>query len=94
MAEIICEACGWMAVTSEYPPLVWAEHAEGCPAVGGAVRYDPPRPPLPPLPPRPACKHRLIKRHVATLANGKKRYAVLCDLCGRHLPPPNEQRRV
>jgi hypothetical protein len=86
MPEIICEACGWMAVSSGYPQDVWAEHVAGCPAPGGAVRYIPPQAPLPPPPPRPACKHHLVRRHVATLADGRKRYAVVCDRCGRYLP--------
>jgi hypothetical protein len=84
-SEIICEACGWVAtVVSGYPPDVWAEHVAGCPAVGGAVRYFPPEPYVPPAPPR-QCAHRPVKRHIATLPGGRKRYAVVCALCGRHL---------
>jgi hypothetical protein len=47
MPEVVCEACGWVAVTTQPPNLVWAEHEKTCPAVGGAVRQ------LPDLPPQP-----------------------------------------
>ena len=39
MIEIACEACGWLAVTSQPAHQVWAEHVAACPAVGGAVRH-------------------------------------------------------
>jgi hypothetical protein len=87
MPEVICEACGWMAVTASYAADVWAEHVAGCPAPGGAVRYAPPLPPLPPAPPKPRCDHRPVQRHVATLPGGRKRYATVCIRCGRHVPP-------
>ena len=65
---------------------VWAEHVAGCPAVGGAVRYVPELPPLPKLLPEVrACKHRLVRRQIAVTAAGLKRYAVVCELCGRWL---------
>ena len=58
----------------------------GCPAVGGAVRHEPELPPLPRLlPPVRVCKHRLVKRQIAVTAAGLKRYAVVCELCGRRL---------
>jgi hypothetical protein len=47
VVEIVCEACGWMAVTSQPVHHVWAEHEAACPAVGGAVRHMPELPPLP-----------------------------------------------
>jgi hypothetical protein len=44
-------------------------------------------PELPPLPrflPRiDACAHRLVRRQIAVTAAGVKRYAVMCELCGR-----------
>jgi hypothetical protein len=84
--EIACEACGWLAVTSQPPQQVWAEHVAACPAVGGAVRHVPELPPLPKLlPPVRACKHRLVRRQIAVTAAGVKRYAVMCELCGRRL---------
>ena len=65
---------------------VWAEHMAGCPAVGGAVRHVPELPPLPKLlPEMRACKHRLVRRQIAVTAAGLKRYAVVCELCGRWL---------
>lgn len=84
--EITCEACGWLAITSQPAHHVWAEHEAACPAVGGAVRY------LPELPPMPVlmadivpCMHRLVRRQIAVTASGVKRYAVVCELCGRRL---------
>ena len=82
--EVACEGCGWLAVTDQPAHLVWAEHAESCPAVGGAVRHQPELPPLPRLLPEiRACKHRLVKRQIAVTAAGVKLYAVVCELCGR-----------
>jgi hypothetical protein len=84
--EISCEACGWLAITSQPVNAVWAEHVAGCPAVGGAVRNVPEPPPLPKLLPEVrACKHRLVKRQIAVSASGVKRYTVACELCGRWL---------
>ena len=84
MIEVICDACGWMAVTSQPPYLVWTEHESACPAVGGAVRLLPDVTPIhTPLPPVNACAHRLVRRQIAVTASGVKRYAVLCELCGR-----------
>jgi hypothetical protein len=84
--EIVCEACGWMAVTSQPAQHVWAEHVESCPAVGGAVRHMPELPPLPQLLPEiRVCRHRLVRRQIAVTPSGVKRYAVVCELCGRHL---------
>jgi len=84
--EVACEACGWLAITNQPAHLVWAEHESACPAVGGAVRYMPDLPPLPALLPevRP-CAHRLVRRQIAVTAAGLKRYAVMCELCGRRL---------
>jgi hypothetical protein len=46
-------------------------------------------PELPPMPMRlpaiNACKHRLVRRQIAVTPSGAKRYAVVCELCGRHL---------
>jgi hypothetical protein len=82
--ELSCEACGWLAVTSQPAHQVWAEHAAGCLAVGGAVRYAPELPPPPErLPEVRACAHRLVRRQIAVTAAGVKRYAVICELCGR-----------
>ena len=65
---------------------VWAEHVAACPAVGGAVRHLPELPPLPRLlPPVRACTHRMVRRQIAVTAAGVKRYAVVCELCGRRL---------
>jgi hypothetical protein len=84
--EVSCEACGWLAVTGQPLYEVWAEHAAGCPAVGGAVRHVPDLPPLPRLLPAVrVCKHRLVRRQIAVTAAGLKRYAVVCELCGRRL---------
>ncbi len=75
-----------MAVTSQPIHQVWAEHEAGCPAVGGAVRHMPELPPMPQLLPRvSACKHRLVRRQIAVTAAGVKRYAVVCELCGRRV---------
>jgi hypothetical protein len=75
-----------MAITSQPLHLVWAEHEAACPAVGGAVRH---LPDLPPMPVRLAeihpCKHRLVRRQIAVTASGEKRYAVVCELCGRRV---------
>jgi hypothetical protein len=86
MPEVVCEACGWIAVTTQPVHLVWAEHEKTCPAVGGAVRQ------LPDLPPQPRflgtvkeCKHRLVRKHIATTPAGVKKYAVMCELCGRFI---------
>jgi hypothetical protein len=84
--EIVCEACGWVAVTTQPVAQVWAEHEATCPAVGGAVRHLPELPPLPRLlPPVQACKHRPVKRQIAVTPAGVKKYAVMCELCGRLL---------
>lgn len=65
---------------------MWAEHEAGCPAVGGAIRHIPDLPPMPRLLPAiNVCKHRLVKRQIAVTASGAKRYAVVCDLCGRRV---------
>jgi hypothetical protein len=86
MREITCEACGWMAITSQPVNDVWIEHVAGCPAVGGAVRHMPDLEPIPErLPEVNLCKHRLVKRQIAVTAAGVKRYAVVCELCGRRL---------
>jgi hypothetical protein len=86
MIEIVCEACGWLAITSQPANQVWAEHVDACPAVGGAVRYMPELPPLPQLLPEiRVCRHRLVRRQIAVTPSGAKRYAVVCELCGRHL---------
>jgi hypothetical protein len=31
------------------------------------------------------CTHRPVKRQIAVTASGQKRYAVVCELCGRRL---------
>jgi hypothetical protein len=73
-----------MAVTSQPVHHVWAEHEAGCPAVGGAIRHMPDLLPLPKLlPPVNQCSHRLVRRQIAVTPKGVKRYAVVCDLCGR-----------
>jgi hypothetical protein len=75
-----------MAITSQPAHQVWAEHAAACPAVGGAVRHLPDLPPLPKLlPVVRVCKHRPVRRQIAVTAAGVKRYAVVCELCGRRL---------
>ena len=84
LIEVVCDACGWMAVTSQGPNLVWAEHESACPAVGGAVRLVPEVTPLHRfLGPINSCTHRLVKRQIAVTATGVKRYGVMCELCGR-----------
>jgi hypothetical protein len=85
--EIACEACGWLAITSQPVHQVWAEHEANCPAVGGAVRHLPDLPPPPPrlLPEIRVCAHRPVRRQIAVTAAGVKRYAVVCELCGRRL---------
>jgi hypothetical protein len=78
-----------MAVTNQPVNLVWAEHAAGCPAVGGAVLHLPELPPLPQLLPEiHVCKHRLVRRQIAVTPAGVKRYAVMCELCGRLMDAP------
>jgi hypothetical protein len=43
-------------------------------------------PPLPKLlPPVNTCKHRLVRRQIAVTASGAKRYAVMCEYCGRRI---------
>jgi hypothetical protein len=86
LPELSCEACGWVAITTQPPNLVWAEHEKSCPAVGGAVRH------MPEPPPRPRflgsvkeCNHRLVRKHIATTPSGVKKYAVMCELCGRFI---------
>ena len=84
MIEVACDTCGWLAVTSQGAHQVWAEHVPACPGVGGAVRLVPELPPIPKLlPPVNACTHRLVRRQIAVTARGVKRYAVVCELCGR-----------
>ena len=84
MIKISCEACGWVAVTSEPVNDVWREHEAGCPAVGGAVRHLPDLPPVPQfLPKIDPCRHRLVRRQIAVTGKGVKKYAVMCELCGR-----------
>jgi hypothetical protein len=73
-----------MAVTSQGSNLVWAEHVPACPAVGGAVRLVPDPAPLHRrVLPVETCVHRLVRRQIAVTAAGVKRYAVVCELCGR-----------
>ena len=86
MPELSCEACGWVAITTQPPNLVWAEHEKACPAVGGAIRH------MPEPAPRPRflgsvreCNHRLVRKHIATTPSGAKKYAVMCELCGRFI---------
>jgi hypothetical protein len=77
-----------MAVTSQAPSLVWAEHETACPAVGGAVRLEPEVAPLGKfLGPVSACTHRLVQRQIAVTAAGVKRYGIVCELCGRRPLP-------
>lgn len=88
MIEVVCDACGWMALTSQAPNLVWLEHSAACPAVGGAVRLVPEVTPLRSfLRPVDSCKHRLVRRQVAVTAAGVKRYGIMCELCGRRPLP-------
>ena len=50
------------------------------------MRYLPELPPMPALLPEVnPCAHRLVKRQIAVTAAGVKRYAVMCELCGRRL---------
>jgi hypothetical protein len=82
--EVSCAACGWVAITDQPVNAVWREHEEGCPAVGGAVRHMPDLPPLRSLlPPVNVCNHRLVRRQIAVTPAGVKKYAVMCELCGR-----------
>lgn len=84
MIKISCEACGWVALTSEPVNAVWREHEAGCPAVGGAVRHLPDLPPVRQLLPKVnQCHHRLVRRQIAVTSSGVKKYAVMCELCGR-----------
>jgi hypothetical protein len=84
MIEVVCDACGWMAVTSQGPNLVWAEHERACPAVGGAVRLVPVMGRLNRfLGPVSSCTHRLVRRQIAVTSAGVKRYGIVCELCGR-----------
>jgi hypothetical protein len=86
LIEVACEACGWLAITNQPSHLVWAEHADSCPALGGAVRHVPELPPMPKLLPTvTTCKHRLVRRQIAVTASGVKRYAVVCEYCGRRV---------
>jgi hypothetical protein len=84
LIEVACDACGWMAVISGGAMQVWAEHEPACPAVGGAVRVIPDVPPMPQLLPQVhTCNHQLVRRQIAVTASGVKKYAVVCELCGR-----------
>jgi hypothetical protein len=86
MIEVACASCGWLAITDQPAHLVWAEHEAACPAVGGAVRYIPEPPRVPKLlRPVNLCKHRPVRRQIAVTAGGVKRFAVVCELCGRRL---------
>jgi hypothetical protein len=81
---VACEACGWFAVTSQGPNQVWEEHLPACPAVGGAMRLVHDETPFQRfLAPVNSCTHRLVRRQIAVTAAGVKRYAVVCELCGR-----------
>ncbi len=82
--KVSCEACGWVAITSQPVNDVWREHEAGCPAIGGAVRHLPDLPPLQRLlPPVNRCHHRPVRRQIAVSPAGVKKYAVMCELCGR-----------
>lgn len=84
MIEVSCEACGWIAITDQPVNAVWREHEEGCPAVGGAVRHLPDLAPLRlRLPPVNVCRHRPVRRQIAVTPAGVKKFAVMCELCGR-----------
>lgn len=86
MIEISCAACGWVAITAQPVNAVWREHEEGCQAVGGAVRYMPDLPPLRRMQPAVvACAHRPVRRQIAVTPSGVKKYAVMCELCGRFI---------
>ena len=87
MIDVVCDACGWIAVTSQGSNLVWAEHLPACPA-GGAVRLVPePTRIYRYLGPVSSCTHRLVRRQIAVTAAGVKRYSVVCELCGRRPLP-------
>ena len=82
--KVSCEACGWVAITSQPVNDVWREHEAGCPAIGGAVRHLPDLRPLRRLlPPVNLCRHRPVRRQIAMTPAGVKKYAVMCELCGR-----------
>jgi hypothetical protein len=82
--KVSCEACGWVAITSQPVNDVWREHEAGCPAFGGAVRHLPDLPPMRRLlPPVNLCRHRPVRRQIAVTPAGAKKYAVMCELCGR-----------
>ena len=82
--KVSCEACGWVAITSQPVNDVWREHEAGCPAFGGAVRHLPDLPPLRRLLPQVnLCRHRPVRRQIAVTPSGAKKYAVMCELCGR-----------
>ena len=84
--EISCAACGWVAITAQPVNAVWREHEEGCSAVGGAVRFMPDLPPLRRMQPAVvACAHRPVRRQIAVTPAGVKKYAVMCELCGRFI---------
>ena len=86
MITVSCEACGWVAITSQPVNDVWREHEAGCPAIGGAVRHLPDLPPLRRLLPRVnLCRHQPVHRQIAVTPAGVKKYAVMCELCGRLL---------
>jgi hypothetical protein len=88
LIDVVCDACGWMAVTSQGSNLVWAEHVPACPAVGGAVQLVPEPTRLHKyLGPVSSCTHRLVRRQIAVTAAGVKRYSVVCELCGRRPLP-------
>ena len=85
MITVSCEACGWVAITSQPVNDVWREHEPGCPAFGSAVRHLPDLPPLQRgfLPSVNICRHRPVRRQIAATPEGMKKYAVMCELCGR-----------
>ena len=86
MIEISCAACGWVAITAQPVNAVWREHEEGCSAVGGAVRHMPDLPPLQRiLPPVNLCRHQPVRRQIAMTPARVKKYAVMCELCGRYV---------
>ena len=88
MIEVVCDACGWMAITGQGPNIVWAEHVPACPAIGGAVRLLPEVTPTYGFPgPVSLCKHQLVRRQIAVSARGVKRYSIVCELCGRRPVP-------
>ena len=70
--------------------LVWDEHRRyiaandsACEILGTTLPELPPLPNL--LPEIRPCAHRLVRRQIAVTASGAKRYAVLCELRGRHV---------